>query len=402
MRQIFHIAWKDIKIEFSERSTLVFFLLLPLVFTTIIGLGLKTAYTSEEPEDPRLVILVVNQDDGRFSEMLLEFMEQSDTSRPLLRSLDEAELLMQDESISSFLQIPSGFSQKILADEKVQIGFTKYAESTTAVGLEQDLLSSIGKLNTVISIRNQSLTTFDNQTDLTDTKREDFLLEIEDITLERLNNPPTRAISTHSNLVQTQIPTGFEQSSPGQLVTWVLTTLLGGSEAFVYERNKGTLRRLLITPNRKGIIFTGKILGRLLMGIVQMILLIGFGALVLNVNWGKDYFALAIMLFCFGLAGTALGIMLASISRTVRQASGLTILFSMVLAALGGAWWPLEITPKAYQTAVQVLPSTWAMRGFNDVIIRGQNVQGILLEAGVLLGFALLFFVIGIWRLKFE
>ena len=138
------------------------------------------------------------------------------------------------------------------------------------------------------------------------------------------------------------------------------------------------------------------------MGIVQMILLIGFGAMVLNVYWGKDYLALAIMLFCFGLAGTALGIMLASFARTVRQASGLTILFSMVLAALGGAWWPLEITPKAYQTAVQILPSTWAMRGFNDVIIRGQNVQGIILEASVLLGFALLFFVVGIWRLKFE
>jgi ABC-2 type transport system permease protein len=402
MKQIIHIALKDIKIEFSEKSTLIFFLLLPLVFTTIIGLGLKNSYGSEESEDPRLVIVVVNQDDDRYGEQLLEFMEQSDTSRPVLRSKGEAETLMKNESISSYVEIPADFSQKILEGEKVQIEFTKYAESTTAVGLEQDLLSSIGKLNTVISIRAQGLETLNKQPELTKTDQEDFLLEMEKITIDRLINPPTKAISTQSELVQNQIPTGFEQSSPGQLVTWVLTTLLGGSEAFVYERNKGTLRRLLITPNRKGIIFTGKILGRLIMGIVQMILLIGFGALVLNVNWGKDYLALAIMLFCFGLAGTALGIMLASFARTVRQASGLTILFSMVLAALGGAWWPLEITPKVYQTAVQVLPSTWAMRGFNDVIIRGQNVQGIIVEAGVLLGFALLFFIVGIWRLKFE
>ncbi|MAT44881.1 MAG: hypothetical protein CL609_21325 [Anaerolineaceae bacterium] len=402
MKQIIHIALKDIKIEFSEKSTLIFFLLLPIVFTTIIGLGLKNSYGNDEPEDPRLVIVVVNQDDGRYGEQLLEFMEQSDTSRPVLRSKDEAKTLMQNESISSFLEIPTNFSQKILEGKKVQIEFTKYAESTTAVGLEQDLLSSIGKLNTVISIRAQGLETINKQPDFPKINQEGFLLEMEKITIDRLKNPPTKAISTQSELVQNQIPTGFEQSSPGQLVTWVLTTLLGGSEAFVYERNKGTLRRLLITPNRKAIIFSGKILGRLLMGIVQMILLIGFGAMVLNVYWGKDYLALAIMLFCFGLAGTALGIMLASFARTVRQASGLTILFSMVLAALGGAWWPLEITPKAYQTAVQILPSTWAMRGFNDVIIRGQNVQGIILEASVLLGFALLFFVVGIWRLKFE
>ena len=124
--------------------------------------------------------------------------------------------------------------------------------------------------------------------------------------------------------------------------------------------------------------------------------------MVLGVNWGRDYAALALILFTFALAGTALGVMLAAFSRTVSQAGGLTFLFSMTMAALGGAWWPLEITPKFYQDAVQILPSTWAMRGFNDVIIRGQGVEGILLESLVLVGFALLFFVIGIWKLKFE
>lgn len=402
MKQIFHIAWKDIKIEFSEWSTLVFFLLLPLVFTTIIGLGLQNAYTSDEPEDPRLVVVVVNQDDGRFGEQLLELMSLSDTSRPVLRSPEEAETLMQNNSVNAYLVIPTGFTNQLLQGDKTQITFIKTTESNYALGLEQDLLASIGKLNTIVSIQAQSLAALKDQSDSSDAVLEGKMMELETIILERLKDPPTKAISTQSDLVQVHIPTGFEQSSPGQLVTWVLTTLLSGSQAFVHERNKGTLRRLLITPIRKATIFSGKIMGILLMGIVQMILLIGFGALVLNVNWGNDYLALGVMLFCFGLAGTALGIMLASFSRTERQASGLTILFSMVLAALGGAWWPLEITPKAYQTAVQILPSTWAMRGFNDVIIRGQGVQGIILEAGVLLGFALLFFVIGIWRLKFE
>jgi ABC-2 type transport system permease protein len=74
----------------------------------------------------------------------------------------------------------------------------------------------------------------------------------------------------------------------------------------------------------------------------------------------------------------------------------------MSLAALGGAWWPLEVTPPLYQSAVQVLPTTWAMRGFNDVIVGGQDVSGVLLEAGVLLGFAVVFLAIGVRRLRFE
>jgi ABC-2 type transport system permease protein len=177
---------------------------------------------------------------------------------------------------------------------------------------------------------------------------------------------------------------------------------LGGAEVFVNERLGGTLRRLVITPTRKAVILAGKCLGRFTLGLTQMALLVGFGALVLGVNWGNNPWALLIMLVAFGLTGTALGVMLGAFARTRSQASGLTILFSMLLAALGGAWWPLEITPQAYQNAVSLLPSTWAMRGFTDVIVRGQGVSAILPEAGILLGFAVLFFVVGIWKLKFE
>ncbi len=42
------------------------------------------------------------------------------------------------------------------------------------------------------------------------------------------------------------------------------------------------------------------------------------------------------------------------------------------------------------------------MIGFNDVIVRGQGVAGVLPEVGILLGFALVFFVAGIWRFRYE
>ena len=42
------------------------------------------------------------------------------------------------------------------------------------------------------------------------------------------------------------------------------------------------------------------------------------------------------------------------------------------------------------------------MIGFNDIIVRGQGITGVLPEAGALLGFALVFFVVGVWRLQYE
>jgi ABC-2 type transport system permease protein len=94
--------------------------------------------------------------------------------------------------------------------------------------------------------------------------------------------------------------------------------------------------------------------------------------------------------------------MLGTFARTRSQAGGLSVLFSMLLASLGGAWWPLEVTPPLYQAVVKVLPSTWAMIGFTDIITRRGGVAEILPEAGILLLFAALFFIIGLWRLRFE
>jgi ABC-2 type transport system permease protein len=103
-------------------------------------------------------------------------------------------------------------------------------------------------------------------------------------------------------------------------------------------------------------------------------LLVGFGAFVLGVDWGNSPAAIIILLVAFGLAGTALGVMLGAFARTRSQAGGMSVLFSMLLASLGGAWWPLEVTPPIYQTVVKVLPSTWAMIGFTDIVTRGGGV----------------------------
>jgi ABC-2 type transport system permease protein len=42
------------------------------------------------------------------------------------------------------------------------------------------------------------------------------------------------------------------------------------------------------------------------------------------------------------------------------------------------------------------------MRGLLDIVLRGQGLTTILPDAGILLGFAAVFFGIGIWRFKYE
>ncbi len=191
-------------------------------------------------------------------------------------------------------------------------------------------------------------------------------------------------------------------SSAGQMITWVFIPLIGISSAFAYERQRGTLRRLLTTPTGKGTFLLGSILGNVFWALVQMTLLVIFGALVMKVNWAANPAALAVMLTASALAAAAMGTMLGTFVKTEGQASGLSIMLGMVMALLGGCWYPIELFPQVARNIVKILPTTWAMQGMLDILLRGQSVAGVLPVAGILLGFASVFFVVGIWRFKYE
>jgi len=191
-------------------------------------------------------------------------------------------------------------------------------------------------------------------------------------------------------------------SSAGQLITWVFVPLFGISALFAYERQQGTLRRLLTTPTQKATFLLGTISGQVVVALIQMSLLVGFGVLVMKLNWGREPLALFLILFTSALAAAAFGTTLGTFIKTEGQASGLSIMFGMVFALMGGCWYPLELFPPAIQNAVKVLPTTWAMQGMLDLVLRGGGLNDILPEAGVLLGFAAIFFSVGVMRFRFE
>jgi len=102
------------------------------------------------------------------------------------------------------------------------------------------------------------------------------------------------------------------------------------------------------------------------------------------------------------LAAAAFGTTMGTFIKSEGQAHGLSIMFGMVFALMGGCWYPLELFPSTIQSIVKVLPTTWAMQGMLDLVLRSGGLRDILPEAGILLGFAVIFFGVGVWRFRFE
>jgi ABC-2 type transport system permease protein len=398
MKKILAIAWKDALNRFSSRSELLFFIILPLTFTFILGGGFNPNNV-----DNRVRLLVVDEAGTALAAEVLEALARSETVRAEAMSLAEAEQVFDERGAAALLIIPAGFDSAQLTQGAVELELRQQPNNLNAQVAERAVLAITGTVGRALSVANASVAEAERlQPFASPAERDAYLAEALAAAQTAFASAPDR-LDVQRAATPDQIDYDpAANSASGQMITWVFIPLLGISALFAYERQQGTLRRLLTTPTEKTTFLLGTITGQVATALVQLTLLVGFGSLVMGLSWGDSPAALALMLVTFTLASAALGTTLGTFVKTEGQASGLSMALGMVMALLGGCWYPLELFPEAVRTAARLLPTTWTMQGLLDIALRGQGLEGVLLEAGVLLGFAAVFFVVGVWRFRYE
>jgi ABC-2 type transport system permease protein len=94
--------------------------------------------------------------------------------------------------------------------------------------------------------------------------------------------------------------------------------------------------------------------------------------------------------------------LIGAIAKGEDQVIVLCLIAMFLFSAMGGAWFPLDVAGKAFSAIGHVLPTAWAMDGFQNIVLRGLAFNSVLLPAGLLLAYALAFFGLALWRFKFE
>jgi ABC-2 type transport system permease protein len=397
MNKVLAIIRKDIRLRFAGPSEWLFFLILPVIFTLILAGG------TGGPGDARVRLVVVDQANTPLSIELIAALTLSEAVRPDVMPLASAEREFAQRRASAVLIIPPAFDFQQAQPGKTELELRQQPNNLNALVAYRAVLAVIGRLGSAVAIAASSVAEAERvQPFATDAARQAYFTDSLTAAQALLDQAPDRlAVSAGTATDQIDYDPAANASA-GQLITWVFIPLLGLSGMFAYERQKGTLRRLLTTPTRRPTYLLGTITGQVATALVQMLLLVGFGVAVLHLNWGQSPVALAVMLLTSALAAAALGTTLGTIVKTEGQAGGLSMVLGMVMALLGGCWYPSELFPPFVQTAAKVLPTTWAMQGLLDIVLRGEGVLGVLLPASVLIGFAAVFFTVGVWRFRYE
>jgi len=399
MHKIFAIIRKDLLIRFAGWSEWLFFLILPITFTVILAGG------TGEPKngDHRIRLVVVDQAQTSLAAKFIDLLETSESVHPDLLLLDKAERELSQRRVSAVLIIPETFDLDHLKEKSVALELRQQPNSMNALVAKRATEARITRLSSAVDIAISSIAEAERiRPFASDEERNAYF----DAALQQaqalLDTAPDRIRVTQGTTEDSIDYDPGANSSAGQLITWVFIPLIGISSLFAYERQKGTLRRLLVSPTRRATYLLGTLLGQVTMALVQMLLLVGFGVLVMKLNWGQAPGALALILVTSALAAAALGTTLGTFVKTSSQANGLSIMLGMIMALLGGCWYPIELFPQFVRTAVKILPTSWAMQGMLNIVMRGQGLEGVLTPAAVLTGFAIVFFAIGVWRFHSE
>ena len=386
LRQACLMAGKDTRSFLRDRFAVGFAFLFPMLFVFAFSL----AFSELGPEDEPLVFRIATQEvaEGLSHQIAGAMAEATEGARIAVVPYEEALAAVERREMAGVIVFPADFTARYLSGEPTALEVIT-AGGETDIALEGLAFGMAARLSGAqVAVR--ALAELDPGASPTALRLGELL---EGPGLLRLGVERVGDIRPFK-------PSNF--TLPGYLVMFVFFAAALGAEAIARERQSHTLERLVATGVLRDAIVAGKWLGIAIRGVLQLCFLWGVGIFVLRINVGVSPLALALISVLLVVASSGAGVLLASLVRTPRAASSAGILLSLVLAPLGGSWWPLFIAPDWLQLLGRFTPHGWANTAFNKLMLFGAEFGDVVPEMLVLLAFAGAFLGLAFWRFRTE
>ncbi len=400
------IAACDFRLTWKDKSALFWIFLMPLSFMFVFG----QINRGGGPPEPRAHLTIENNDIGFLSKDLIGALGEENLY------IVDSDSLSPDSDPVRTLVIPEDFSKNIMARERTRLllrkdeGSNAEAGEFASVAIYRGIIRMVSSIVEVESeyveretgyfgIRGDTL--FGDLLDVTDnTEGEGSVIEqrIDSI----LSIPQLVTVESENAGRKRKIPVGFQSSVPGNLVMFVLMGMVFSGIVITEERNSGLLRRMGMTLAGKKEVVTGKLLGRMMVSSIQIAVLLLIGKFLFHISIGDDIVALVLLMLAFAFCCGSLSILFGALFRNPDQMTGVAVTFTLILSALGGCWWPLEVVSRPFRMIAYFLPTGWAMDGIHKLISFGYTLPSVMGHIMVLTLFGLVFISVASRNLRWE
>jgi ABC-2 type transport system permease protein len=386
MRVALIIAGRILRQRLRDRSAIVFAVVTPLflalAFAAIIPDFTATFHTT---------IVVVDQDGGRVAGLFRDdvLAQLTETRIADIESASDVAAARADvdaDRAGVAIVIPAGFTTAVTAGRPAEMRIIA-GGNVTAREVARAVVTRFASDVGTVQLAVQTIAAGGGQIDQTTVQR------------------AAQAVHGESPITVGDIAAEKRQASmatfygAAMAIMFVFFAAQYGTLSLLGERRDATLSRLIAAPIPPAAIILGGSLAGMVLGIVAMSTMVAATTLLVHASWGPPALV-AVLILAAVFAVTGISTLLSTLTKTIEQASGLSAIVAICLAAIGGVFIPLSQSPEILGRIATITPHAWFLRAIDTLAGPDPGLAEILPSVGVLVAMGLVTGAIGLARAR--
>jgi ABC-2 type transport system permease protein len=375
------------------------------------------------PKTSRIDIALVMQDSGAISSQIAAGLKTDTSLRVTEMTLAQAETMVRKGAQKVAVVLPAGFGDAagaalFGAGAKPQIGLLYDPSQQIAMAMVRGILTQ-HVMQTVsgemmsgqegVEFTQQSIRQLDEQPAPGDKPLREFLGSLKEYQAHQQQSPDTGAqpagmtvpfTTSERAMTSESAKAGYNSYAhafAGMAVQFLLFMGIDMGVSVLQARRTGIWSRLLAAPVTQTTVILSRAASCALIALVLMLVIFGVAVAVFGVHIANlpGFIGIA---FCFALLTASFGLLVAAFGKTPDAARGIAIFATLIMVMLSGAWMPSFLFPEWMQSLTLVIPTRWAVDGFDAMTWRGLGMDAAWMAMGVQLAFAAAFILLALWR----
>ena len=430
---------KDLKLFFNDRKAVVVGLVAPIVLASFFGY--LFGGQGGNAETSKVPVLVIDQDGSDVSRGLITQLGSDKNLDVKTSTLDTARAAVRKGKATAAIVIPKDFGRdaghalftgaSATGASKPQLGVLYDPSHNVELGMVKGILS--GAVMQAVSkemftgrsgreVVNESLAQVENNSQLPAEDRKalrDLLGGVKELNERQdeqqnregasgrteLSGGLTMPYETREEAItsgQDVAYNGYAHSFGGMAIQFILFMGLDVGIALLMLRQSGLWQRLRAAPLSRTMLLGSRTVSASLMAGFILLVMFGFARVVFGVRILGSFPGFVLVCVAFSLMTAAFGLMIAALGETVEATRGYSIMATLIMVMLGGAWVPTFVFPVWLKKLTVVVPTRWAMDGLDGMTWRGLGFSSAVLPIAILLAFTLLFGVVAVMRFRWS
>lgn len=411
MRRALDIALKDLRVWMRDPSAMGILLGMPALLIVILGAALGGIMSGGGAQ---IRVAIVNLDSRPYAVVKDQAaeLEASLTGAKRIkalfamertRDLKSVEKRVANGDLAAALVIPKGFSNT-LGQGRVKLDVLVDPGSQVSAGIWESIVRSVAvRYSTVVVVVRTTMEAVQRTNSPALAQPGGANAIVGYAISEGSRDDVFDAVKVTDTVASGSDKVGaLDYYSLSMTAMFLMFGAMFGAFSTIAERAQQTMARMLASPTARESIVGGKMMGIFVLGMAQFAVLYLFTRFMLHVWWGESFAATLLVAVAEVAAVTGLATLITALAKTQRAVGGIAPLFIQIQAAIGGAFFSIEILPEWIQPIKYLSLVGWSMEGWRAVQVQGAGVAGVMTPVLALFGFAIAFYSFGVWRMRAE